>query len=171
VEESEKVILKLLSEAEQILDDVELINTLQNAKIMATQIDEKIKESTEIERQVEAIRDSYKPVATRGSVLFFVIKDLALVDPMYQYSLQYVSRLVANALAAAPSSQEQATRMRSLIESITSMLFLNISRGLFAAHKLTFSFLIATAIALQSGQLDQPRWSVLLRGAGVADKA
>jgi hypothetical protein len=28
-------------------------------------------------------------VATRGSVIYFVIANLALVDPMYQYSLRF----------------------------------------------------------------------------------
>lgn len=32
-------------------------------------------------------------VARRGSVLYFVIADLALIDPMYQYSLEFFSRL------------------------------------------------------------------------------
>ena len=30
----------------------------------------------------------YRPVARRGAVLYFVVADLAGVDPMYQYSLQ-----------------------------------------------------------------------------------
>ena len=28
----------------------------------------------------------YRSVATRGSVIYFVVANLALVDPMYQYS-------------------------------------------------------------------------------------
>jgi hypothetical protein len=38
-------------------------------------------------------RESYRPVARRGSILYFVIADLALIDPMYQYSLEFFSRL------------------------------------------------------------------------------
>ena len=33
--------------------------------------------------------DRYRPTAFRGSLLFFCVSDLALVDPMYQYSLQW----------------------------------------------------------------------------------
>ena len=32
-------------------------------------------------------------IAIRGTVVYFVIADLAKVDPMYEYSLQYVKRL------------------------------------------------------------------------------
>ena len=35
----------------------------------------------------------YSPVARRGTVLYFVIADLALVDSMYQFSLNYFSNL------------------------------------------------------------------------------
>ncbi len=38
-------------------------------------------------------REKYRMVARRGSVLYFVIADLALIDPMYQYSLEFFSRL------------------------------------------------------------------------------
>jgi len=38
-------------------------------------------------------RELYRPVARRGSVLYFVIADLALIDPMYQYSLEFFGRL------------------------------------------------------------------------------
>ena len=33
--------------------------------------------------------DRYRPTAFRGSLLFFCVSDLARVDPMYQYSLQW----------------------------------------------------------------------------------
>jgi dynein heavy chain, axonemal len=47
-------------------------------------------ESKKIEEEISEIREQYSTVATRGSILFFIIKDLALIDNMYQYSLQYV---------------------------------------------------------------------------------
>lgn len=37
----------------------------------------------------DTLREQYRPVAIRGSILYFVIADLALVDPMYQFSLAY----------------------------------------------------------------------------------
>lgn len=37
----------------------------------------------ETEAAINATRDAYKAVSVRGSVLYFVIKDLAQIDPMY----------------------------------------------------------------------------------------
>ena len=39
--------------------------------------------------RIAQVRVGYKPCATRVSRLYFVVADLALVDPMYQYSLQW----------------------------------------------------------------------------------
>lgn len=81
----EKEILRLLSNttADKILDDVVLISTLETSKVTSTDIQERIAESKIIEKEVEEVRNSYKDVSTRGSILFFVIKDLSIIDPMY----------------------------------------------------------------------------------------
>ena len=39
------------------------------------------------------VQEIYRPVATRGSVLYFAIALLARVDSMYQYSLQFFQKL------------------------------------------------------------------------------
>ncbi len=41
------------------------------------------------------------PVATRGSILFFVIKDLSIIDNMYQYSLQYIEKIIHYSMDSA----------------------------------------------------------------------
>jgi dynein heavy chain len=50
-------------------------------------------ESKQIEANVAEIRQQYNAVATRGAILFFIIKDLSLIDNMYQYSLQYIEKI------------------------------------------------------------------------------
>ena len=89
------MILQLLNESkpETLLDDVNLISTLESSKVTSEEIKIKIQESTELEAKIEVTRNGYREVSIRGSILFFVIKDLSIIDPMYQYSLQYVKRL------------------------------------------------------------------------------
>jgi len=43
--------------------------------------------------RIEKARESYRCVARRGSIIYFVIADLSLIDPMYQYSLEYFIKL------------------------------------------------------------------------------
>jgi len=53
----------------------------------------------QIESTINATRNAYKEVSIRGSILYFVISDLAQVDPMYQNSLSYVKKLFNDAIA------------------------------------------------------------------------
>jgi hypothetical protein len=53
--------------------------------------EERVRESEKTQVQVVAMRETYRPVAVRGAIVYFGIADMATVDPMYQYSLGYVS--------------------------------------------------------------------------------
>jgi dynein heavy chain len=86
--ESEKRILKLLSDSNSdtllvylifiIKDDVELISTLELSKVTSEEIKIKLVQSAELEKKIEETRNSYRDVSVRGSILFFVIKDLSV---------------------------------------------------------------------------------------------
>ena len=38
-------------------------------------------------KEIEDLRDGYRPAARRGAVLFFVLSGMAAINSMYQYSL------------------------------------------------------------------------------------
>jgi dynein heavy chain, axonemal len=90
---------------------------------------------------------------------------------MYQYSLSYVKRLFNSAIEKSPQQPSLEERLIVLIDRITATLFMNVSRGLFVAHKVLFSFLIATSINRNSQKINENLWSTLLRGAGIFNKA
>lgn len=48
---------------------------------------EKLELAAATTKDIETLRDGYRPVAKRGSILFFVLSDMAGVNSMYQYSL------------------------------------------------------------------------------------
>jgi dynein heavy chain len=50
-------------------------------------------EAEQTSKMINENRENYRLVARRGSVLYFVIADLGLIDPMYQYSLEFFGRL------------------------------------------------------------------------------
>ena len=57
---------------------------------MSDATEERVRESEKTQVQVVAMRETYRPVAVRGAIVYFGIADMATVDPMYQYSLGYV---------------------------------------------------------------------------------
>lgn len=122
----------------------------------------------EAEKTAEIIsekREGYRSVARRGSVLYFVIADLALIDPMYQYSLEFFSRLFNRRLDVSQKSEVLEDRLAILIADITESFYLNICRGLFEKDKLLFSFLNTCSILRRSGDITPDEWNVYLRGS------
>jgi dynein heavy chain len=117
--------------------------------------------------EVTEIRNQYKVVAIRGSILYFVISELSRIDPMYQNSLAYVKSLFNKAIAESPSADTIEGRLSILIDNITRMIYTNISRGLFECDKLIYSFLITTSILRNANVIDEAIWNILLRGPTV----
>ena len=107
----------------------------------------------------------YKRVAVRGSILYFVIADMARINDMYQNSLEYVKVLFNKAIDMTPKSDELETRLDSLIDVSTKTIFTNVSRGLFSRDKLIFSFLICTSIDRNNLEINNVAWNIMLRGA------
>ena len=97
-----------------ILDDEDLITTLDDRKKMADVIHSRVVESEDTEEKINLSREKYLPVATRGAVLYFVLTDLAYVDIMYQFSLAWFTDLFENCIDSV-QNPEQAQRSGSPI--------------------------------------------------------
>jgi len=166
----EETILKLLSESSgNILDDEVLINTLAESKETSTAVNLRVKEAEVTAKDIEAACAEYTQVATFGSILYFVIADLANINPMYQFSLSYFVRLFNKYIDMAEKSDDIVVRMSYLENSITSNVFVNVCRGLFEDDKLTFSFLITASFQRYFHEINPDEWSLLLRGVGLLD--
>ena len=162
----ENNILKLLSEneVEEILDADTLINVLSDSKVTTKEINERMESSAIVEKEINETRSMYTTVSKRGSILYFVIADLANINDMYQNSLQFVKVLFNKAIDNTPKSDDLQTRLDSLIDVISKNIYQNVSRGLFEADKLIFTYLIATSVNRAENIITQMGWNLLLRG-------
>lgn len=162
----ENKILKQLVEASiyQILDEDTLIEMLEKSKITSEEINERMEVAKVVEVEINDTRMMYLDVASRGSIIYFVIADLSGIDPMYQNSLSYVKQLFNRAIAESENPPTVEERLRILIDNITKMIFVNVSRGLFEKDKAIFSFLITTSIMRRAKAIDEAIWGILLRG-------
>jgi dynein heavy chain len=164
----EKTILRLLSDSKGfVLDDIELIEALGESKIVSGVVKERLKESEKTEEEINTMRLRYTPCATRASILYFVIADMANVDPMYQYSLGYFKRLYQLCIDNSEKNDDVDIRLENISKYMTYFIFNNICRGLFERHKLVFAFLICVQIFRECGDIDDEEWSLLLRGPGL----
>jgi dynein heavy chain len=163
----EKEILNSLNkEISSLIDSSDMIEMLKESKTTSERIQ---KESTESEKSTDEInrkRDSFRSIAIRGSVLYFVIDEIGRIDPMYKYSLQYIKKLFNTAIELTQKLPDDTEESRTgrLMENITKDIYRNVSRGLFEEHKFIFSLLICVRIQIKAGQLDPKLWEVFLRG-------
>ena len=168
----EDKILRLLRASEgNILDDKVLISTLAESKELSAVIADRLRESEATEIEINLMREGYREVAVRGSLIYFVIADLAAIDPMYQFSLAYFVALYNRVIDLAEKSPDLPTRLASLKEYMTAASYANVCRGLFEAHKLIFSFLMCTSIMREAGTVGAAQWSLLLRGGAAPPAA
>ena len=117
--------------------------------------------------KISAARQGYQPVAVRASQLYFCIANLAQVDPMYQYSLEWYSRLFLLAFSKAPKAEngQLDRRLTSLKDTFTRLLYESVCRSLFEKDKLLFSFQLCTTILVGEGRLDPAELRFLLQGS------
>jgi len=166
LKEIESTILKLLSESEgNILDDESLINTLSQSKVTSNEINAKAEEAAKTEVMIDETREKYRPVAFRASLLFFCVADMGSVDPMYQYSMPWFVNLFVKAIENSEKSEDISERLVILGDFFTYLLYENICRSLFEAHKLLFSFCVAVKILQGDGRINAEEWRFFLSGS------
>uniref|UniRef100_UPI00398EE57F dynein axonemal heavy chain 6-like isoform X2 n=1 Tax=Pristiophorus japonicus TaxID=55135 RepID=UPI00398EE57F len=92
--------LSLLQKSEgHILDDQDLIDTFQQSKDMSKEIELRINASEENEKKIMVARKRFLPMATRGSVLYFVMDELSQLNCMYQFSLHWFNKIFTESVS------------------------------------------------------------------------
>merc|ERR1711904_32856 len=75
----QQLLERLSNSTGNLLDDTELIEVLANTKAKAKEVEQKLTEAAEREIEINEKREQFRPVATRGSVMYFNMTDMTLV--------------------------------------------------------------------------------------------
>eukprot|EP01135_Chromosphaera_perkinsii_P000405 Nk52_evm52s78 gene=Nk52_evmTU52s78 len=167
----EDEILYLLNNSKgSLLDDEKLVLTLQSAKSTSTEVKKQMLISEETEVKIDQAREGYRPAAQRASVLYFVLNDMASVDPMYQFSLEAYTSLFERSISKSTISFDLKERITNINEFHTYEVYKNTCRGLFEKHKLLFAFQMGVKILQSSNRLNVEEYRFFLKGGQVLDK-
>jgi dynein heavy chain, axonemal len=126
--------------AGNILDNHDLIATLEKAKASAVDIAEKLQQAKVTAKEIDDVRLKYTAAARRGAILFFGMAGLANVTNMYEYSLSSFLTVFSNTLETSKKDSTLEGRLKNIIEAATSDVYNYTCLGLFEKHKLMFSF-------------------------------
>ncbi|CAG9332270.1 unnamed protein product [Blepharisma stoltei] len=158
-------ILNLVSNSEgDILEDETLIETLQKSKQSSKDASEQLEKMENIQKHINDTRKNYKSIATRVSQLFFCIADLCVIEPMYQYSLEWYERIYSLAISEAEKNSIVQERVKNLISTFTLLLYQNVCRSLFEKDKLLFSFLVCLKVMTGEERINQQELRFLMTG-------
>jgi len=158
-------ILALLEKSgADILDEDTLINALADSKVLKDEITVQMDAAAITEKEIDEAREKYRPCAYRSQLIFFCVADLAGVDPMYQYSLQWFKVIFVNTLLNSERADDFDARIQIINDHFTYSTYDNVCRGLFEQHKLIFSLTLAVKLLQGYDLMDLTEWRFLLAG-------
>ena len=155
----ERMLLQALNESRgNILDDENVIQTLETLKNEAAEITAKASETEGVMNEVNNIMSTYDIIARSCSAIFAVLEQLYLVHHFYQFSLQYFVDIFDSVLLVARQSDERDSKKRidSIVRSLFSKTYDETSASLLQKDRLTFAVLLAQAspIPMDKGFID-----------------
>ncbi|XP_075054902.1 cytoplasmic dynein 2 heavy chain 1 [Mixophyes fleayi] len=122
-----------------ILDNKELINSLNQTKASSALIQESLSESYRLQISLDQERNAYLPLAESASKMYFIICDLSKINNMYRFSLAAFLRLFQRTLLSKQEPGSTELRIKSLISSLKTMVYEYVCRSLFKADQLMFA--------------------------------
>ncbi|XP_026994578.2 cytoplasmic dynein 2 heavy chain 1 isoform X2 [Tachysurus fulvidraco] len=136
----EDSLLQTLATAQgNILENKELIESLNQTKASSALIHTALTESHRLQASLDQERDAYLPLAESASKMYFVITDLSRVNSMYRISLASFIRIFHRALQTQQESDSTEARITALEELLKIMVYEYVCRSLFKVDQLMFA--------------------------------
>ena len=83
----DQILIQLAAAEGDITEDRDLIEGLEEAKRVSTEVNQKLEEGAKTNEKINETSEAFRSVAARGSLLFFLMNDLHKIHTYYMYSL------------------------------------------------------------------------------------
>jgi len=154
----DELLFSLSNSKGDILDDIELIEGLEQSKITSAEIQRKQALAKITGQDIAVAMESYRPVAIRGALVYFLVDQLWVLSHMYRFAMaNFVTMFkkgmdIADAYDEGEEAPEQVegeekaamtpamlkARIDRLIDKSCYTVFAFVSQGVFERHKLIF---------------------------------
>ncbi|KAK4163181.1 dynein heavy chain, cytoplasmic [Cladorrhinum sp. PSN259] len=156
----EKRLLQALNESRgNILDDDNVIETLETLKTEAAEISAKMSNTEGVMAEVEEITLQYNIIARSCSAVFAVLEQLHYLNHFYQFSLQYFLDIFHSVLHGNPHLANETNhnlRRDIIVKDLFVTTFKRTALGLLQKDRITLAMLLAQAspYKMDKGLLD-----------------
>jgi dynein heavy chain len=160
------------------LDDIELIEVLANTKAKSKEVEQKLIDAEEKKTEISEKREQYRPVATRGSVMYFCMTDMTLVtNPisgqpsgwMYNCSLLQFLLNFDKSILNSEKCQPTSKRVDKIIDFLTYQVYRYMNRGLFVRDQMMFKILFTLNIMKIGGLVTPADIGMFLKAGSALD--
>ncbi|ODH44999.1 dynein heavy chain, cytoplasmic [Paracoccidioides brasiliensis] len=145
----EKRLLQALNESRgNILDDDNVIETLETLKKEAGEISHKMVETEGVMTEVEHITLQYDIIARSCSAVFAVLEQLHHLNHFYQFSLHYFVNIFHTVLhqnKRLAQEKDHAARVNIILQDLFITAYQRTSFGLLQKDRITLAMLLAQA--------------------------
>jgi hypothetical protein len=118
-----QLLLTILANSQgNILEDRALLTSLDNTKAASLEISKALQSSVALKADLDTRRNAFKSVATCGTRMFFALRSLPALNPMYHFSLVSFLDLFHTALASSTRSADMSLRIASINTVCASLL-------------------------------------------------
>ncbi|KAJ3351758.1 hypothetical protein GGF32_004086 [Allomyces javanicus] len=142
----EKSLLQALNESKgNILDDDNVIATLEVLKKEAAEVQQKVLETDEVMKEIDSVTGMYTPFANACSNIFFAMEQLSHVHHFYQFSLDFFNDVFHHVLGSPEMNalKDYQQRLDVLILQLFKESFRRVSRALVHSDHLMFATILA----------------------------
>ncbi|KAF9983125.1 Cytoplasmic dynein 1 heavy chain 1, partial [Modicella reniformis] len=163
----EKSLLQALNESKgNILDDDNVIGTLEKLKREAAEVTQKVQETDGVMQDVEQTTAVYSPLAHSCSSIFFVMEQLNQLHHFYQFSLDFFSEIFNFVLHDNPALntvKDYDQRLEILTRDLFTVSYKRASLALLHDDHITFAMLLGQIkVRGTVSQLDEAEYDFFL---------
>lgn len=163
------LLCRLTATEGSLVDDEALIEVLRETKTTAEEVNQKLQISEITEKKIMKAREEYRAVATRGSILYFLIVEMSNVNIMYQNSLKQFLTIFDNSITKSARSNVTEERILIILRYLTYEVWAFTSRSLYERHKLLFTLMLAIKIDFYKGVINYTEFMSFIKGGASLD--
>jgi len=121
-------------------------------------------------KKINDSRENFRPVGKKAAALYFVLFDMNMVDPMYQFSLKWYKTLFVRSIKDSKEGNSGPDPLKAIITTHTLNVYKQACRTLFERHKLLLSLQMCTKLMSAENLIVPKEYQFFLRGGTVLDR-